>query len=366
VKRHFEKKQTIRSGGKAILRAGLMIAVLAALCAPACEALAKDKTLVVQTWGGSYRQAMVEAFFKPFTKATGIKIIPTSATGSTMTQIKTQVKSNNLEWDIASGLSNDSIDRLVSETLIEPIDYAVVDKTGLLEDSFDPHGVPIYAISTNLVYNASKFKGEKPKNWADFWNVEKFPGPRTMSGIPFVSINCNLAFALIASGVPIDQIYPYDIDRAFKKMDEIKPHIRAWWTSGAHSQQLFTDGEVWMGPMWNGRAMQLKAKGLPIHISQEQGPINYDYWVVLKNTPNKKEAMDFLQFAAQPEQQAEFTKRTFYGPINKKAMDYLPKDLIPEINTYPPNKKKHYRPNTKWLSQHMDKLVERWQKWVTE
>ena len=35
--------------------------------------------------------------------------------------------------------------------------------------------------------------------------------------------------ALVADGVPKDKLYPLDLDRAFKKLDEIKPHIKVWW-----------------------------------------------------------------------------------------------------------------------------------------
>ena len=37
----------------------------------------------------------------------------------------------------------------------------------------------------------------------------------------------------MADGVPWDKVYPMDIDRAFKSLDRIKPHVDVWWTSGA-------------------------------------------------------------------------------------------------------------------------------------
>ena len=42
------------------------------------------------------------------------------------------------------------------------------------------------------------------------------------------------------------------------KLEEIKPHIDAWWDSGAQSIQLLADGEVDMLPIWNGRIEVLK------------------------------------------------------------------------------------------------------------
>ena len=66
-----------------------------------------------------------------------------------------------------------------------------------------------------------------------------------------------LQFALVADGVPLDKVFPIDVDRAFKKLEQIKPHIKVWWTQGNQSQQLMRDGEVDMMVMWNARASEL-------------------------------------------------------------------------------------------------------------
>ena len=62
-----------------------------------------------------------------------------------------------------------------------------------------------------------------------------------------------LLIALLADGVPMDKLYPLDVDRAFRKLEQIKPDIATWWTSGGQSAQLISDGEVDMIQAWNGR-----------------------------------------------------------------------------------------------------------------
>ncbi len=39
----------------------------------------------------------------------------------------------------------------------------------------------------------------------------------------------------MADGVAPDALYPLDVDRAFRKLEQIKPHIAVWWTSGGQS-----------------------------------------------------------------------------------------------------------------------------------
>ena len=65
-------------------------------------------------------------------------------------------------------------------------------------------------------------------------------------------------------GVTPDKMYPLDVDRAFKKLEEIKPAISVWWTSGAQSAQLLADGEADMVMAWNGRVSAVKVEGAPV------------------------------------------------------------------------------------------------------
>src|SRR3989442_1490871 len=51
-------------------------------------------------------------------------------------------------------------------------------------------------------------------------------------------------FALVADGVPPDKVFPMDVDRAFRKLDQIKPHVKVWWTQGNQSQQRSEERRV--------------------------------------------------------------------------------------------------------------------------
>ena len=67
----------------------------------------------------------------------------------------------------------------------------------------------------------------------------------------------NLEFALLADGVPSEQVYEVlstqeGLDRAFRKLDTIKDQV-VWWEAGAQAPQLLADGEVAMSTAYNGR-----------------------------------------------------------------------------------------------------------------
>ncbi|WP_082377903.1 extracellular solute-binding protein [Pseudomonas sp. RIT-PI-q] len=94
-----------------------------------------------------------------------------------------------------------------------------------------------------MAYNADKLK-TPPSSWADFWDLEKFPGKRALRKSPVHT----LQIALMADGVPKDKVYallktPQGVDRAFAKLDKVKSSIQ-WRESGAQPQQWLAAGDV--------------------------------------------------------------------------------------------------------------------------
>jgi len=214
-------KATVNLGRRRLLQAGGATIAGAALgpMLPAERALAQTGTVYVNTWGGSWTAAEDAAFFKPFTEATGIQVRTVAPVS--YAKLKAQVGSGNYEWDITAITKSDWL-RAEREGLVEPIDWTIVQKDKLFPDAVFANGIGYCALGTNLCYRKDKFPNGGPQSWADFWDVKKFPGNRSL----FNNAACTLVFALLADGVPADKIYPLDVDRGFKKLDEIKPDIK--------------------------------------------------------------------------------------------------------------------------------------------
>jgi putative spermidine/putrescine transport system substrate-binding protein len=249
---------SIRPSRRGIMRAGGM-ALIAAPYVWSNRARAQDRTLFVNTWGGSWTTAEESAYFKPFTAETGIKVRTVAPVS--FAKLKAQVLSRTYEWDVSSA-NIVEFSQAVREGLVEPIDKSIVDPARFPPGNITDFGAAGMTLATCLVYRTDKFPNGGPQSWADFWDVKTFPGARCLFNRSFTS----LAFALLADGVPADKLYPMDIERAFKKLDQIKPHIKVWWTQGNQSQQLIADGEVDMIGMWNARAQELIDRGAPLKI----------------------------------------------------------------------------------------------------
>jgi len=329
-----------------------------------------DKELVIQTWGGSKATAEKHAFYDPFTEATGIKITLVEASGDTLGKVAAQVRSGNVEWDLISGYPYPNVEAAAKKGLFEEIDYSIVtDTKDLMAGSVKKWGLGQEVNAVMLAYNTNKWPGDNhPKTWTDFFDVKKFPGPRAMAnwGTP----GENLAIALLADGVAPDKLIPFDYDRAFKKLDQIKPHVKVWYTSGDQLIKILQDEEVVMAQTWDGRSKYAKQYGAPINLIWDQGLFYICYWNVVKGAPHKKAAMQFLNFINRPELQAIFTNYIWYSSANVKSVNFLHPSIQKDQAIYPENRKKLVKfPNEKtgkWLADHQDEMAEKFNNWIMQ
>src|SRR6266481_5106460 len=186
----------------------------ALLAAPAIlrPARAQGRAVYVNSYGGVWESAWRKAFFEPFTAQTGIAI--KTVPGVSFAKLKAQVQTRNFEWDLVN-LGDVEYGQAVLEGLLEKVDREAAKADQLPPHMVRDYGITSYSLGTNLVYRKDKFPNGGPQSWADFWDVKKFPGSRCFYDRSF---SC-LAFALLADGVPADQLYPMDVERARHRSD---------------------------------------------------------------------------------------------------------------------------------------------------
>jgi putative spermidine/putrescine transport system substrate-binding protein len=295
-------------------------AVAAALLVGVSTVPVKAETLTLVSWGGAMQDANRKAHWGPATEALGIDFVEDTLSNG-YADIKVQVEAGAVTWDIVQGGAGEAL-RGGADGNVEPIDYSVIDVTHVPAGLRNEYCVGMITYSTLMAYNTDTYGANGPKTWADFWDVDKFPGARSMRARP----SANLEFALIADGVPMDKVYDVlradgGIERALDKMREIKPHVAVWWSSGAHHAQLMKDGEVDMTTGWNGRFSSAIDDGAHAAINFNEGQLNFDCYYVPKGAPNKDMAMKLIGEMTKPIYQANLTKYIAYGPTNMEAFE---------------------------------------------
>lgn len=321
----------------------------------------KGRRIVVTDFGGAMRDVWRTALYQPFRQLTGCEIVEdTSDTG----KLRAQVDSGNVEWTVAQ-IGTFQMLLLGRRGYLEEIDYSVVDQADLLSGVAAQWGVAALFWSTILAYRTETYP-EAPQGWKDFWDVDRFPGGRGLYKTVPVP---NLEFALIADGVPKDQVYQVlrsegGVDRAFAALDRIKSHITVWWDAGAQPPQLLADGELDMCSAWNGRIDAAQREGAKIGIQWNEGQITTDSFVVPKGAPHQDVAMDFINFATRPEVQARMAMLIPYGPVNQKSFAYLDAELVNRLPSSPELRAKQFERDLDFWLEHQEEITERWNSWL--
>jgi putative spermidine/putrescine transport system substrate-binding protein len=349
-----------------MFRRDLCGSALALLLASGFAASASAEELTVVSFGGSYQKGQSLALFEPAAKALGITVKEETYTG--IADLRLKAKANAVTWDVVASGSG-SAARAGVEGILDKLDYKVIDVSNFLPGVYQDYCVGGDVFSTVLAWNTKTYGDKGPQSWADFWDVKKFPGRRAYRK----SVAGALEPALMADGVPPSKVYevlssPGGIDRAIKKIKELKPHIAVWWSSGAQHAQLMKDGEVDMTTGWNGRFDVAAKDGAKVAYTFNQALLDYDCYAVPKGAPHKALAMKFLAEISKPQYQAEFTKYITYGPTNKKAyqLGTIDPEYAKRLPSHPDNAAKQLPIDLDWYIKHEKEASDAYQNMLTE
>jgi putative spermidine/putrescine transport system substrate-binding protein len=318
--------------------------------------------LIVRTPGGVFDDVKKETVYDPFRKETGIEVVPVAATNA---KLMAMMKSGQHELDLID-IGDSTLLELERSNYLVPIDYSAFKFTNPAD--IDPVvkrkfqiGSFIYAML--LAYNTKAIKpGSEPKSWAEFWDIKKFPQRRTLpdmaSGTP------SLEFALLADGVPMDKLYPIDIDRAFKAMSRVRPAIPKFWDTGALSSTMLTDNEVAMGALWSTRVQVAMDQGAPLNVQWNQNALLAQAYGIPVGAKNPALALRFIDYSSSPDVQARWLNKYKAIPVNTKAYGATSKDVIDPATKTPYTRSKGFLLDINWWADNRVKVGETWAKWI--
>jgi putative spermidine/putrescine transport system substrate-binding protein len=177
-----------------------------------------------------------------------------------------------------------------------------------------------------LAWSRDKFSGAP--TWADFWDVAKVPGKR---GLRY-GARGNLEFALMADGVSPGDVYstlrdPAGVERAFRKLDQLKPYI-VWWKTDDEAPRLLASGDVLMtsAPAGVLLAAAKATSGVAprdFAVQWTGALLTFDSWVIPATVANPDIARRFLAFASDPRRQKALGAFPGYGSAVTGGTDEL-------------------------------------------
>jgi len=343
-------------------------------------ATAQAAKITATSWGGAYTAAQQKAYGANWSMGGNDNINWVNYNGG-LGEVRTQVTSGTVTWDIVDVLPSDA--RVgCDEGLFKPLDRSkfkpAPDGTSMDDDIMVdlPNDCVVPQIMWSYMAFTKKgvYSGEQPSTIADFFDVKKFPGKRGIHTWP----NALIEMALVADGVAPKDVYDVmssdgGIDRAFKKLDAIKAQS-VFWSSGAKPLELVNSGEVAMADAYNGRVgaaiLDEGADFIPIWDGQV---LQTEWWVMLNGAPHEKEAMDFLVHASTTESQARMAKFINYGPLRKSGLEMVKSnepwyhtgvDIMPQMPNRAAVMGRTIIANPDWWADNGDAVTERYTAWM--
>lgn len=339
----------------------------------------------VTSIGGAYQRSQELGYGKAY-QDLGNKLNWNVYSGG-LGEIRTQVDSGNIIWDVVDANNADS-NIGCSEGLFEKIDLAEVTEpapSGATVEDYLVQRPNECAVGTVLyswtyAFNTNTFADAQPSTIADFFDTERFPGKRAIWSSPTQAIE----IALMADGVPTDEVYTYledngaeAIDRAFAKLKTLHDDPKGglmFWTGGAEPPELLVKGEAVMATGWSGRFYDAAVKeDAPIQQVWDGQIMDFQNFVVLKGTPNLEAAKDFLRFATSTDQIAETARYIPYAPWRKSAVEKIAanepwsedgKTVVgPYLSTAPENMHNYLEMGSDYWQNYQDEVNERWIAW---
>jgi len=290
-----------------------------------------QQKITVAMYGGNWGDAFKACVAEPFTKASGIEVVPEIG-NSTTTLSKLQQQKAAPTIDAAwldggiSELANAAgvVDHLDSRSIAN---MKQVSPRAIYRSGETTYAVGTGYYSLGLTYNTAQVK-QPPTSWRDLWKPEyagavAIPAPANSAGVPFV--------LFMAKVLGAD---PSNLDPVYGRLAALDAAL-LYDSSGA-ATNAFQRGEAVIGAHFNVGAWDLIDKGMPIgFVVPKEGVWATDARLhLVKGSRNKAAAERFINTALTTEAAGCLATRLYLGPsvLNVKVAPDVARKLPWGVN----------------------------------
>jgi putative spermidine/putrescine transport system substrate-binding protein len=335
---------------------------LAAASGPLSRMAWADGNVVnVAAYGGVVNEYLAKVFGAPFEKETGIKV--NWGSNASLALAKLQSTSGApAQWDIVV-LTGAEYLTAIEQNLISPWDYSLIDSSNIPPEYKQSHGVKFSLYLFVMAWDKRVIPDDKaPKTLADFWDTNRYKGKRSLYSN--ISDGSTLEFALLADGVPLNKLYPLDVDRALRSLERLGRDNIIWHSTNQEPVQQLTSGAVSLATAFDGRLILANRAGGQIGFTPDYSAVSGNPYCVIATSERKKEAFKLLNYMlTQVEADAEYMKLTNYAVPNTKALALVPPEVLDILPTSPTLKDKVFIKDDVWWAENLAKTTQKFREW---
>jgi putative spermidine/putrescine transport system substrate-binding protein len=337
-----------------------LIGAAALLAASIMPAAARDLSLMLRP--PDLLGPWQAVFIAPFTAATGIRVDAGVWPGGTEALTPQAKSPPEKGWDLVM-VNGEELAAGCAGGLFEKLDWSQIGgRDHYLPIAVSDCGVGATLFSLVLAWDHDKLAGSA--SWADFWDVTRYPGKRGLHK----GVRGNLEIALMADGVAPGDVYKVlstaeGVDRAFRKLDQLRPYV-VWWETAEDSSRILSSGDVLMTSAPSsavGAAMRATHRNFAIQWADSF--IDVLSWAILKGSPETREAVQFLYFSGTAAIEARLAAHG-EGGLAKGASEFVPPELAALSPTNPANIQNALRIDVAFWQSNLAKLRTRFDAWL--
>ena len=302
------------------------IFVLLSLFVTGCADGGKQASVVnVYNWG----EYIDESIFTEFEKETGIKVnYTTFSSNETMYSV---LKTGGSDYDVIIP-SDYMISRLISENMLEKIDFSNIPNYSLIDDQYkhleyDPTGdysVAYMSGVVGIIYNSSMIS-DTITGWDALFDA-KYAGQILMFDNPRDA----MAIALLDLGYSVNTTDAVELNAAYDLLAQQKPLVQAY-----VMDQIFDkleSGEAAIGPYYAGDYLTMLENNPDLRfVVPEEGTNQFvDAMCIPKGAENKKNAELFINFMCSTDAAMKNVDFIWYTTANKEAAQQYAETLDTE------------------------------------
>ncbi|MBQ5749115.1 MAG: spermidine/putrescine ABC transporter substrate-binding protein, partial [Oscillospiraceae bacterium] len=317
----------------------LILCALLVVSAFPFSAFAAENEITVYNWGQYISDGTDDSLdvIKAFEEATGIKV--NYITFDSNETMYTKLKTGGASYDVIIP-SDYMIGKLISEDMLEPIDFANVPNYANIDEAFknqayDPenkYSVPYTWGTVGLIYNKDYVSDEDAQSWSCLWN-KKYEGKILMFDNP------RDAFAIseLLLGYSLNTEDSVALSLCADKLREQNPILQAY-----VMDQIFDKmqrGEAWIAPYYAGDYLTMVEENPSLGFSHPREGFNIfiDAMCIPKGCRNKAGAEAFINFLCDPVISAANLDYICYSTPISAAKEYLGEDVVSSPVSYPDN-----------------------------
>ena len=313
--------------GDSMNRRAIVLGILTlAMSCGACKQT--EATLSLLVWEG-YADA---SFVQPFEQAHHCKVVAAYMGSSDELVAKLRGGSAS-SYDVISP-SSDVDSSIVRAGLAAPLDLSKFPSYSQLSSKLrisplvklngQTYGVPFVWGPNPLLYDTTAFT-RPPDSWSILWDP-KYKGK--------ISLWDELSSIYMAGQVlGYDKPDPYQIynltddqlEAVKKKLIELKPNIRKYWTTGGELTNLFQNHEIIAAMGWPLMTNDLRKLNFPIGetIPRENTTGWIDHLMITAASEHHELAAQFLEYMIEAQTQKKITDVTGYSPANPQSTTFM-------------------------------------------